>query len=274
MKIIIPTYNRGKKVIDYIMQEQLTDLEIVDDASTNFQILDDKDFEIYCKKNNIKITRNKKNLGLIGNHISIAANKTNDLLFMINDDDYISKVEIIKLKEVVKNNPNRYFLKINENYKKDCRELNFYSNCLKSKWRIFRLSAFLFNQHDWLLHGVIYGKDFNHFKGFNFFKSQPDMWGRVVTFRALLSGGIAQLPIYYSYKGDSSKFYKKEKSSISILVFLLTRLFEVHLNYFTLCIKGKAYLSSLLVPFALFKAYIGLFARSVRAILKLIRSTF
>lgn len=264
MKVVIPTYNRCEDVANFISSENLQNIEVVDDASSNNGALFSEGFSRYCVDHNVTIIRNSQNLGLIGNHNSIGKAANGKLLFLINDDDYISGTDIRLLRDLVTGTPGRYFLKIIENCDDRYREISFPSRHLNSRFRIVRVCQFLFSQHDWFLHGVCYGEDLDTFSGFFAFPKRPDLWGRIVTFDVLLNAGIGRLDVPYIYSGDSQKHYEKKASVIYFLVFLLVRLAETHYYFFKSCLSCRAVCCAVLVPLALVYSYFQIISRGVR----------
>ncbi len=251
MKVIIPTYNRALTVVEYIISEGLADLTIIDDCSPDSSALFSEDFVEYCKFNNIVVRKNSVNKGLIGNHASIGKELYDQQLFLINDDDYVSKSDLQKIQRFEEYGGTRFLLSICEKKRSGFRSINYYRKGLASDSRFIRVSSYLFSQHDWLLHGILRGSDLCCFSGFTFFPRSPDMWGRVVTFEALLDGPIKYLPITYQYNGGTSKHYEKERRLTRVFGFLIVRTCELHIRYALAAVRRFHLGCTLIVPFAL-----------------------
>ena len=250
------------------MKEGLTDLEIIDDASPDHKGFSNEEFLNYCSENNILLKRNSKNLGIIKNHYSIGSRLRKNLLFLINDDDNIQKSELSKIHLNVKKKPSRYFLRIIESIDDKFNEIHFYSLKLNSSSRFVRTCSFLFYQHDWLLHGVLYGDDLVRFSGFLLYPDRPDMFGRIITFDVLLRDSIKQIDVPYVYSGDSKKHYKKKTLLYLDFLFIAVRLAEVHAYYFFRSIKNGALITSFIVPIALIYSWVMLILRAFKFIVR------
>ncbi|MDC0508003.1 glycosyltransferase [Luminiphilus sp.] len=266
MKVIIPTYKRAQTVVTYITSEELADLTIIDDCSPDVSAFLSESFSEYCRLNNIEVKNNSVNKGLIGNHMSIGREYHDHQLFLINDDDYVSKNDISRLQKIDSCGNARYVLSIFEKKGRGCRKIDYYKIGLCSANRFTRIFSYLFSQHDWLLHGILHGSDLCRFPGFTFFPDAPDMWGRIITFDVLLDGPIKYLPITYQYNGETSKHYKKERRLFKVFAFLIVRISEVHVRYGMLAVRRFHLGSALIIPFALAFSIFALVPRILLAI--------
>lgn len=115
LTIAIPTYNRNeilKKNLNFLIPQLTTDcrLIIIDNASDNPVDNDLKDIILNHKKINIKVIRNRDNIGLTGNILRCFELCEDPWLWVLGDDDEVKSGALEKIIFDIENNKDVHFI--------------------------------------------------------------------------------------------------------------------------------------------------------------------
>ena len=118
LSICIPTYNRGKSLVDCLNSLHLqTDKEFEVCISDNFSDENIQNLiQPFRNKLKIKFSKNNKNLGAAMNFLKVASMAQNEFIWFLGDDDLLIPSAIQDLKKIIKENKDCDFFWVNSSH--------------------------------------------------------------------------------------------------------------------------------------------------------------